>query len=583
MKTPSFLFKAITPIFLIVLTPAMLPAQTGVSSDGPSLENGAVSKESQSEIITLKIPLMSPIFSNTPVAVVNDEPIIVDELTRELTLMHKGAEAGDAPGKRSFARLLKRMITAKLIVLEARNIGLDELLEIRAEMDNFSNETLKSMLLKRHLDGLGLKADEAEVEELYREMSREYKLNSILFKTEEDSHKALGEINAGQDFNTVLKKYVEEGKAEGEEEGQFFGLEKLLPGIAAIVREMEVGSVSPVFRLSKNFTIVKLEDVRYPEDPGKKEQARQLVLKSIRKDAIYDYADKLTKKYSKINKSRLKRLDFDSEKPGIQKLLEDERVLVKIEGEEPITVADLARTMKKKFFHGIEKAAKKGEVNDKIDVVLKNMVYERVIRKESMNQGIDTSEDYKDAVRRHEEAQLFGAFVRKVITPEIRLEEAELREYYDEHSGDYSYPKMVKIDSLVFQDVDSAKSALGKLNRGTDFKWLSENAGGQVPRDTEGLLTFGDSFITITNLPEGVREVLSNAGQGDHRIFESSEGHFYVLNINELIPSKPRPFKETRKEIADIIFKRKVEESIEKWGEMLKKAYDTSIYVTDLD
>ncbi|MBP2690096.1 MAG: hypothetical protein H6Q83_2283, partial [Deltaproteobacteria bacterium] len=85
------------------------------------------------------------------VAVVNGEPISLEEFERVLASLHEGAGEKPAGGRRDYSDLLRRLIDGKLVLQEARNIGLDTLPEVRETVKMFEQQTLRQTLLYRQV------------------------------------------------------------------------------------------------------------------------------------------------------------------------------------------------------------------------------------------------------------------------------------------------------------------------------------------------------------------------------------------------------------------------------------------------
>ena len=97
------------------------------------------------------------------VAMINDEPITLDEFNLEVSSLRASKSAeGKKDGD---SELLRRLINTKLIIQEARKIGLDELDEVKNMVDVFSRVTLRELLAERQLKDV--KADPKEVEKIY--------------------------------------------------------------------------------------------------------------------------------------------------------------------------------------------------------------------------------------------------------------------------------------------------------------------------------------------------------------------------------------------------------------------------------
>ena len=171
-------------------------------------------------------------------------------------------------------------------------------------------------------------------------------------------------------------------------------------------------------------------------------------------------------------------------------------------------------------------------------------------------------------------------FIKKVIAPDIKLQEDELRSYLQDHRDEYHYPAMVKLASLQFAGKDEAASALEKLRKGTDMGWLRGNAPGLVAPSDEEPIAFDGRVMLVNSLEENLRKTIEGARAGDYRLYAASGGKYYVLSVQELIPARERPFEQVKEEIAKKLFGERMNKSVEDWASKLKKAADIKIYIT---
>lgn len=527
-----------------------------------------------------KLPVID---GKTAVATVNDEPITLEEFNRAIAASHAARPGAKTAGRIDYSKIINRIINTRLIVLEARNIGLDELTEIRKMVADSSRETLIKLLLEGYVKDI--KPGQDEVEKVYQEMVKEWQISSVRFKTEKLARNFEEKVKGGNNFEEAVKNVLDEGIAEEGEVGQYLKDEDLAPQITQVVAKMEIGSISPVVAIGeKGFIILRLEGERFPEeeDAAAMKMARRQVLNRARGKAARDYYEDLRKKYLKINEELVDGLDYESKEPGFDNLLKDKRVIAEISGEQPVTVGELTKGLKQKFFHGVERAIKAKEVNKKKYEVLEGIVEERILLKEALKQNIDKSDEYKNKIKEYEISVVFGAFINKVIVPDIKLDQKELKTHYQENMEKYTFPEMMRIKELVFARKSDALSAVEKLGKGTDFDWLSSNAEGQVDKNSGGLLRFKGELLTVSSLPEGVQKSVSGANPGDFRLYESPEGYFYVLYIYHLLPGAPRPFESVQKDIAKEVFRDKVKKAIEDYADQLREYYPVKIYAKDL-
>jgi len=526
-----------------------------------------------------KLPVIG---GKVAVATVNDEVITLEELNRAIELSHAERSEKDHAGRIDYTGVMNRLINTKLILFEARNMGIHELPKVKEAVEKYSQDTLMKLVLEMHVKDI--KIDEEEVETKYREMVQKLKIRAVLFENEENARKIAEQVTASNNFDEIVKKAVEEGIAKGEDETYLMQTE-LLPSVAKLTSNMEVGAVSPIVSLNKNsFILFKLQDRHIPEDRDSEawESAKRQVHDQKKANAAKEYYNSLEKKYATINVELLKTIDYESEMPGWKRLLEDKRALAEIDGEKPITVAELTEALNRSFFHGIDKARASKKVNNKKYSAFKKILEKRILTKEALKQNIAETESYKNRVEEYKNSIIFESFLNKVIIPQYKFDAKDLENYYQKNIDEYTFPEMMRIRNLVFRQRNDAARALDRLIKGTDFNWLSINAEGQVDRNAKGISQFEGKLLTVRSLPEEVRKALSGAKQGDYRIYASPEGYFYVLYIYELIPAKPQPFEEAKKEIAKRVFQIKVKESVEAYAEKLKEYYPVKVYAKDL-
>jgi parvulin-like peptidyl-prolyl isomerase len=511
------------------------------------------------------------------VATVNGEPITLSEFNEGLAMLSQGAGGGPKIEEGKKLDLLRRLINTRLMIQEARRMGFDELKELRERVDVFAKVTLREKLLERQIRNI--KPDTKEVEKAYRESIKEFKIKSIVFEREDDAKQMESLLKDGKDFDKVLEKFLSENKGKGGREGVFLKNKALLPEVAEAVSKMSIGSISPVTRIKSGYVIFKLEDIRFPDDPEIKKKVELDLRTEKQQEALPKYYEDLKRKYAKVNEGLLKSLDFESKEPGFEKLMKDKRVVAEIKGEKPITVGELTDYMRRQLYHGVELAVESKRLNNRKTKLLDEMIQKRTLTKEALRLGLDKKEEYKNQVKEYENSLIFDAFIQKAVAPDIKLKEEEIRAYYDQHIKDYTHPEMMKISSLVFANRGDAEKAITNLRKGADFQWVKENGKNQVSRNTAGILNFDGRLVTTKDLPEGVRKTVSGGKTGDFKLYESPDHYFYVLYIQEVVPSRPQPYDETKGDITRKIYNEKLRKAVEEYAAKLRAVSDVKIYL----
>ncbi len=516
-------------------------------------------------------------------ATVNDEPISWLELSRTIATSHEQGHTKTKAGRVDFTNALQRMINTRLIVLEARNIGLDKTPGLTGAVESYARQVQMEILLEQYVENI--RPDPGDVNRIYESLVREWKIRSLRLKKEADARKIDAQLKAGQDFEQVVQRALQWRSTEGDPQGVFLKNDQLKLPVAQVIAKMEIGSVSPVLSMGKDgYIVFKLEATRIPatEDPRAHKAAFLQALNAERVKAARKYFEDLKKYYVKVDHLLFDTLDYESEEQAMQKLLEDQRILADIRDDRPVTVAEFSQALKRRFFHGVKLAVETKKLNSKKDTVLEDMLQKRLLLMEARRKGIDEGEEFKSRIKGYENSVIFDAFLKKVLIPEIKPDPKALEDYYKAHIDQYTSPQMMGIKDIVFVKRDDAVEAMQKLNKGTDFAWLSSNARGQVAPDAQGLLNFEGKPLAISSLAQDIQKAVSGAKVGDSRLYASPAGHYYLLYVHQIIAPVQQPFDAVKGEIAKQVFNLKVNESIERWADQLSKYYPVKIFESAL-
>jgi len=528
-----------------------------------------------------KLPIID---GKKAVATVNEEPISLEDLNRAIAASHADRSRDEKAGQIDYSDIMQRLINTRLIVLEAKNMGLDELPEIKDALETYSRQTLMELLLEGYVKDI--EADDEAVRQHYEPMVREWKIKAIRFKKEQDARQIHSQLEAGGDFDEILQKAVEWGVGEADRQANYIKNKDLTGGVAEIIAQMKIGSTSPIISIGKRgYIIFKLEDSRLPAAENQEAMAiaRLQALNQKRVEAARDYYNALKKRNLKLDDALFDQLDFESKEPGFEKLLTDKRVLARFKGQKPLTVGEFTQTVKDEFYHGVSQAIKSKRINKKKSDILEDLLQKRLLVKAALDQGIDRTEAYRLKVKQHEISLIFDKFISKVVAPDIKLNLKDLQTYHAQNAEKFTSPVLLRIRSLAFGKRNDAVTAIDKLKKGTDFSWLGSNAEGQLDQNTEGILKFDGKLVTLSSLPEKVQKAVSGANSGEFRLYEGSEGPFYVLYVYELFPAKVEPFEAVKQEIAKKVFNDKLKKSVEHWADQLRAYYPVKIYRADLE
>jgi parvulin-like peptidyl-prolyl isomerase len=525
-----------------------------------------------------QVPDALPVKDGRPaVATVNDDTIALDELVLQLERPEEATRLRQGRGGASDFELLDRLIVVRLVVQEAATMGLADLPEIRKQVDVSSRQFMRDVLMDRLVEDV--KPDEAAIETLYRDLSREWRTSSILFKDQEAARRAREEIAGGVAYEQVAERAVAGQKAEAARDDAYHKQGEFLPPIAEAVAKLQAGEVSPLIGIEAGFVIVKVVDTRHADSAELRAQARNTVLKRQQQAHLEAHAESLRAEYVVVHEKVLDGLDYSAAEPGMDALLKDTRVIAEIKGADPLTVGDLTDYLRMQFFHGGDAATQGPRLNARKAAAFDATLGRRLLNMEAIRLGIDKTAAYVDRINAFEDSLVFDAFVQKVIVPSNRLREEEVKTYYDQHRGDFTPPAMLKVRGLAFTARAAAEAAIEKLRAGTDFGWLVSAADHQVEKDATGLLSFDGRPLTLDGMPDGVRRALADARAGDVRLYVSEEGHFYALAVQEVVATPPRTFDEVKDQIARKLYGEKLKKAVEDYAAKLRALAKVEIYL----
>jgi hypothetical protein len=279
-----------------------------------------------------------------------------------------------------------------------------------------------------------------------------------------------------------------------------------------------------------------------------------------------------------VDQKLLKSLDFQAAKPGFAAMAKDQRVVATVEGSKPITVADLAAALEKQFYHGIESAIREKKLNRQVEPTLDALISPKLVAVEAGRLGIPESAEYKGRVASSVDSFLFGTFIERVVVPDVKISDADVKKYYEQHKKDFTYPAFFKVESIGFGTLKDAQAAAEKLRAGTDFKWLNANADGKLPDEklTEGLPS---GAIAATAMTPAFAKAMQGAKRGDYRVYTAAEGQHFAVHVVDEIPVREQPFEEARESIVKKLFNDAVVRSVEDWAGKLRKAHPVQVFL----
>jgi hypothetical protein len=529
----------------------------------------------------VRAPLFGVEGAACPVARVGDDLIPLGEAREALTAPHL-AQGADAKGRGLAAELdrsVRRLVEIRLVAAEAGEMGLLDLPEPRAAIEEHATLTLRALLERQVKEGAA--PDREEVEKLHRLGVRELHLRSLLFPRKADAEAFRAALAGGEPFDAAAARELAAKRAQGTGTPDWIRIANLLPPVRPVAAELAPGRPTPVVDVGGQFVVAVQDGERFPEDAEVRRAATQASLDRQRQLRLDAWFDALAKAHATVDEKLLEGLDFEAPSPGFAALRKDVRPIAQLDDGTALTVGALAEAIGRKFFHGTEQPAKERRVNvAKRDQFLQ-LLRERLATREFDARRLREHPDFVREMVEYRRAVAFSTFLEKVLVPGVKVGEAEVKQAYEARRGEFTTPGLFRLEGLSFTGEADARAAAEQLRKGTDLAWLRANAGGRVNAD-DAKLELDGRPLSVPSLPPPLAKALAGAKAGDVRLLADG-GQHHVIRVVSETPPAVQPYPEAREAVARALFAERLERSLHEYAARLKQATRTEILLVRID
>jgi len=211
--------------------------------------------------------------------------------------------------------VLDQMISEKLLIQEAKDMGLEEDKDILEHIKKMTEQILVQALIEREiLDKV--KVNDEEVSEYYEQNKDSFTekeqvhLYNILLETEKEAQDILEQLTAGADFSEIaIEKSTGPSAAQGGDLG-YLSKGTIIPEIEEVIFALEVEELSEVVKTDFGFHILKITEKK-PETVKTLEEVKEDIIQTLlpakQKEAFENLLEKLKGKAEiEINEEALK-------------------------------------------------------------------------------------------------------------------------------------------------------------------------------------------------------------------------------------------------------------------------------------
>jgi peptidyl-prolyl cis-trans isomerase C len=184
--------------------------------------------------------------------------------------------------------ILDQVISEKLLIQEAKNIGLEEDNDVLEQIQKMTEQILVQVLIEREiLDKT--KVNDEEVLEYYEQNKDSFTekeqvyLYNILLETEEEAQDILEQLKAGGDFSEIAQeRSTGPSAAQGGDLG-YLPKGTIIPEIEEVVFALELEELSEVIKTDFGFHILKITEKK-PETVKTLEEVKEDIIQTLLPD-----------------------------------------------------------------------------------------------------------------------------------------------------------------------------------------------------------------------------------------------------------------------------------------------------------
>ena len=476
---------------------------------------------------------------DTPLAIVNGEPITVHALVSAFSERHAGHAKflGGYGEARSFLGI---MVEERLFIQEAYNVGLDRDESVQRLVAERENEKITAKLVHVEIDEKS-KVSPAEVKAVWKDqLSFFLQLRQIAVETRSEAEEIRAALLSGADFDTLARgcSRVASSKNGGHliaNWGQFG------PEWEKVVFALEPGELSPVIETTDGYEVVIVEGrIDVPPPPFDKVSSQiEGALSARRSEARKRaFSDQLFAKYHVVL------APIDKSPTGLAKLLATAPDTVVAtwngggDGGGKLLLRDVAGDRELQMWKLFTPKRAQYEIDGRIRATINDPLAILEARARKYNDDPDIAE----MIAKYREVMMENALFRGHVLKDITVSDDEIAKYYNDHKSEFVDPEQRHVAHILVPTEKEASDIYEKLKGGADFAQLAR----KYSMDAETALYDGKlGWITEEKVPPPFREVLKLETGAISKPIKSDHG-WHIIQVSEIKPKRQQALDEVK-------------------------------------
>jgi len=524
------------------------------------------------------------------VAEVGQRPIKLREITDYITAMHVNYSTADEELK-ARRKQLDRLVEEKLLVIGAYARALDADIGILELVDNEKDKFLLDELYRTEvLDKVSVSED--DVKAWYTHYFERVRPKHIVVPTKATADSIMAQLQSGVDFGDLAERYsIDQSTARrGGDLGREFYWGELVPPIQDVVfglKEEELGGpVKTGFGWHILKVVSRSELQKVPYDTVKNSIENRIKQKLVSKrrdeqlDALRAQANVQVRPEALATLRQMLQSVMDTVKlpPGSFPDLPAEKLA---DSGKTIVLATYGRNGELTLYRVLtsyNSTAMDGRPDFRVDDQVREMGFQMglydLLRDQALSLKLDQSPIYRERLREFQESMMADKMRSAVITSKLRVEEPEIRQYFDAHADSFVDPASYHVREVLVNDEPSAIRMIREAQAGTPLEELAKKYTVRPGFRTNG----GDLGWVSPNRYPDLCPTAATLKPGEIGGPVPGVGQFSVIQLLESKPASPRKFEDLKGEIFQRLQQQRADSILEAYVDSMKIAYPIVIH-----
>lgn len=524
------------------------------------------------------------------VAEVGQRPIKLREVTDYITALHVDYSTAEEE-LRARHRQLDRLVEEKLLVIGAYARSLDADIGIVELVDGEKDKFLLDELYRTEvLDKVSV--SENDVKAWFVHYFERVRPRHIVVPTKAAADSIMAQLQSGVDFGDLAEQYsIDKSTAHrGGDLGREFYWGELVAPIQEVIFGLKEGELGGPVKTDFGWHILKVvsrsELTKAPYDTVKSSIENRLKQKLISKrrdqqlDGLRAQANIQIRPEALATLRQLFQSVMDTVKlppasfPNlpIEKLPDSGKTTVLA------TYGRNGEVALYKVLTSYNSAAMDSRPDFRLDDQVHEMVFQMglydLLRDQALSLKLDQSPIYRERLREFQESMMADKMRRAVITGNLRVEEPEIRQYFDAHADSFVDPVSYHVREVLVNDEPSAIRIAKEAQAGTPLEELARKYTVRPGFRANG----GDLGWVSPNRYPDLCPTAATLKPGEVGGPVPGVQQFSVIQLLESKPASPRKFEDVKGEIFKKLQQQRADSILQAYVDSMKTAYPVVIH-----